>query len=107
MRVLPCTDSLEQCRRLGIPEANVIAERGPFSAEENESVIVQHGIDVLVTKESGTAGGVPEKLKAAKHCGCQVVLVERPAQNLVGAIHGTVQSLLLALEQTERRHKCP
>jgi len=33
--------------------------------------------------------------------------VERPAQNLVGAIHGIAESLLLALEQAECRGKCP
>ncbi len=79
-RVLPHESSLEACRKAGIPETNVITGRGPFSVEENRSAIRQFNIGVIVTKDSGEAGGVPAKIEAAREEGCQVVVVGRPAE---------------------------
>ena len=77
-RVLPEVESLEACRVAGLGAANIIAARGPFSLEANRALIARLCIDVLVTKDSGAAGGVPEKLAAAEAENCAVVLVRRP-----------------------------
>lgn len=79
-RVLPQPESLESCRAAGVAEGFIITGRGPFSVEENRAVIRKHGIGVLVTKDSGDAGGVADKLEAARAEGCQVVVVRRPAE---------------------------
>ncbi len=81
VRVLPHSDSLEICRRAGIDDRNVIAARGPFSVEENRTAIRKHGIGVVVTKDSGVAGGVPAKIEAAEDEGCVVVALRRPAES--------------------------
>jgi precorrin-6A/cobalt-precorrin-6A reductase len=81
VRVLSQPDSMDACRKAGISDDNIVSGRGPFSIQENLSVIKQFGIGVLVTKESGVAGGVPEKLKAAHLACCRVVLVQRPAKS--------------------------
>jgi precorrin-6A/cobalt-precorrin-6A reductase len=81
VRVLPHSDSLEACRRAGIDDHDVIAARGPFSVEENRAAIRKHGIGVVVTKDSGAAGGVPAKIKAADDEGCMVVALRRPAES--------------------------
>jgi precorrin-6A/cobalt-precorrin-6A reductase len=47
---------------------------------ENRATIRKYGIGVVLTKDSGTAGGVPEKLEAARLEGCRVVVVRRPEQ---------------------------
>jgi len=78
-RVLPRQTSIEACRRVGIPEDRIIAAKGPFSVEENREHIRQFKIGVVVTKDSGEAGGVQAKLEAARLEGCQVVVVQRPA----------------------------
>lgn len=78
VRVLPHESSLEACRDAGIPESYVVTGRGPFSVEENRSVIRRFDIKVIVTKDSGEAGGVPAKLEAAREEGCRVVVVGRP-----------------------------
>jgi precorrin-6A/cobalt-precorrin-6A reductase len=78
-RVLPHGESLEACRKAGIPADSVIAGRGPFSVEENREAIRRFSIGVLVTKDSGNAGGVREKLEAARLERCRVVIVRRPA----------------------------
>ena len=78
VRVLPANSSLDACRAAGINEEFIIAKRGPFNIEENRSVMKRYGIGVLVTKDSGPAGGTPEKLEAARLEGCSVIVVKRP-----------------------------
>lgn len=77
-RVLDHPDSVRACAAAGITSDRVIAGRGPFSVEENLSAIRQFGIGVIVTKDSGEAGGVPEKVEAARLTGCRLVVVKRP-----------------------------
>ena len=79
VRVLSHPSSMEACRKAGISDDNIVSGRGPFSVEENLALIKRCGIGVLITKDSGVAGGVPEKLEAAHLAGCRVVLVQRPA----------------------------
>ncbi|MBI3925659.1 MAG: precorrin-6A reductase [Armatimonadetes bacterium] len=82
-RVLSHPDSLSACRAAGVD--HVVTGRGPFSVEENRSLIRRFGIGVLVTKDSGVAGGVPEKLEAAREEGCRVVVVGRPSDTAAGS----------------------
>ena len=77
-RVLDHPDSRAACQKLGLPPEAIITGKGPFSVDENRSTIRDYRIGVLVTKDSGKAGGVPEKLEAARMEGCRVVLVRRP-----------------------------
>ncbi|HYA13554.1 MAG TPA: precorrin-6A reductase, partial [Syntrophales bacterium] len=78
VRVLPERASFEACRNAGIDEEFIITKRGPFSVEDNRSVMKRYGIGVIVTKDSGPSGGTPEKLEAACIEGCLVVVVKRP-----------------------------
>ena len=78
VRVFPHPDSLAACREAGIPTEMVIAAKGPFSVEENVNTIRKFEVAVLVTKDSGIAGGVPEKIAAAKMEKCKIIVVERP-----------------------------
>ncbi len=77
-RVLDAADSLAACREAGLAEGDIVAARGPFGVAENLALITGRGVAVLVTKDSGVAGGLPQKLEAARQAGCRVVLVERP-----------------------------
>ncbi len=77
-RVLPREESLQSCRDAGLPDDRVIAAKGPFSVEANIAHIERTGADVLVAKDSGAVGGLPERLQAAETTGCQVVLIRRP-----------------------------
>ncbi len=77
-RVLPSDASNQACRAVGLPDENIILARGPFSVSQNCELIRRFKIGVLVTKDGGAAGGVPEKLEAAQITGCKVVLVQRP-----------------------------
>jgi precorrin-6A/cobalt-precorrin-6A reductase len=81
-RVLPAPDSLRACAEAGLPEAQIVPGQGPFSVAQTVEIIRRHGIGVLVTKDGGEAGGVPEKLEAARREGCEVVVVARPAERI-------------------------
>ena len=57
--------------------AVVVTGRGPFSAADDEALMQAHGIDALVTKNSG-GSAVAGKLAAARALGVQVFIVARP-----------------------------
>jgi precorrin-6A/cobalt-precorrin-6A reductase len=80
VRVLPEEASRAACRAAGVRDECIITGRGPFSIPENSAVIRQFGIGVLIAKDSGPAGGTPEKIEAARREGCQTVVIRRPAQ---------------------------
>ena len=78
VRVLPVVDALERTTAAGVPASHVIAMQGPFTRELNVALIHALGIEHLVTKQSGAAGGFDEKANAAQACGIELVVVERP-----------------------------
>lgn len=93
-RVLPVADSLDLCRAAGLPDAHILAARGPFTVEQNTETLRRFAIRSMITKDGGAAGGFPEKLEAARSCGVQVLLVRRPAD---GGL--TMDKLLKRLEE--------
>lgn len=80
-RVLPAEGIVERCAALGFRAENLIVEKGPFSVERNIAHIRETGAEILVTKESGAAGGYPEKREAAELCGIELVTVQRPKES--------------------------
>ena len=79
-RMLPVVDSVAHARELGIPASNIIAMQGPFTHDFNVALMRQLNIAVMVTKASGKAGGFQEKLDAAKACGVELVVIDRPLE---------------------------
>ena len=79
-RVLPTVESIERCLALGYPVKNIIAMQGPFTRELNGAMMRQIGAGVLVTKESGDAGGISEKLGAVQDAGAIAIVVGRPKE---------------------------
>ena len=80
LRVLPLEESLRAVREAGFPAKHVICMQGPFSQEFNEAMFRVTGARILLTKDSGAAGGFSEKLAAARACGMKVALIARPAE---------------------------
>ena len=77
-RVLPTHSAISACEEIGLPHRNIIAMQGPFSRELNEATMRQYDISILVTRNSGDAGGFEEKLSAAEDAGAELILVEPP-----------------------------
>ncbi|HWR23796.1 MAG TPA: precorrin-6A reductase [Feifaniaceae bacterium] len=78
LRILPFAEGLNACIGAGFPAKHIICMQGPFSKELNAAMFRAAGADILVTKESGAAGGFLEKLAAARACGMRVAVLERP-----------------------------
>lgn len=78
LRILPFEEGLAACRRAGFPAAHIICMQGPFSEELNIAMFRAAGAGILVTKESGAAGGFAQKLKAARACAMTVAVLKRP-----------------------------
>ena len=59
-------------------QAEYILSRGPFAESDENALLREHGIDVLVAKNSGGAATYG-KIEAARALGLPVVMVARPA----------------------------
>jgi precorrin-6x reductase len=94
LRILPFAEGLNACLHAGFPAARIICMQGPFSEELNAAMFRAAGADILVTKESGAAGGYDEKLRAARACGMTVAVLTRPDE---GAGH-SLQEVLQMIE---------
>lgn len=97
-RMLDHPETVAACAQAGLPEAGRIFDRGPFSLEQNRALIRRHNIGVLVTKDSGHAGGVVEKLEAARLEQCRVIVVQRPDETMDNTFYAMDQ-LVAALLQ--------
>ena len=78
VRIIPDPEGLRRCLELGIEPKDIVAMQGPFSVDLNKQLLIHYRADVLVTKESGTAGGTDAKLEAALALAIPVVLIKRP-----------------------------
>lgn len=81
VRVLPTSDIIEECIRLGFSRERIIAEKGPFTEEQNIEQLKKFDIKYMVTKESGAVGGFDNKVRAAAKCGVKLLIVKRPSEN--------------------------
>lgn len=75
-RVLPEEESIAQCKRLGVED--IVALRGVASRQLNRELFKQYQADVIMTKDSGTAGGTEAKVQAALDLGVPIIVVNRP-----------------------------
>jgi precorrin-6A/cobalt-precorrin-6A reductase len=77
IRILPMPVHIEQCIDMGIKPSNILALQGPFSIELNTAIYNQYNIDVVITKDSGKTGGVPEKIQSASEAEIDIVIIKR------------------------------
>ncbi len=59
------------------PGAVIVTETGPFSLEAERALLERHGIEAIVTKNSGGSATFA-KLRAARERGIGVIMMERP-----------------------------
>lgn len=78
VRVLPEARLIQKCQDLGIPPKDIVAMQGPFSKELNRILFKSYGADILLTRDSGHAGGTDTKISAAMALSLQCVLIKRP-----------------------------
>lgn len=91
----------------GLPRARVILDRGPFNVEAERALFERERIEIVVSKNSGTAATYA-KLVAARELRLPVVLVDRPALPQIPTVRdveaalGWLAALHDASEGTER-----
>ena len=81
VRVLPTSDVILSCENLGLNADNIIAMKGPFNQSINEEFYKHYDIEIVITKESGTAGGFLEKVNACEALKIPVVIIAREKIN--------------------------
>ena len=86
MRTLPTEEAGRKALSLGWTPGHLICMQGPFSEELNLALLHQLDIRVLVTKESGKAGGFWENGRAAQRAGGRTLVVGRPPQVPWGSV---------------------
>ena len=84
--------------------AMVVLARGPFSVEDETALMRAHGIDVVVTKDSG-GSMTAAKLTAARRLGVPVVLVRRPPLPAGVPVVTTVAEALAWLDENGSRRE--
>nr|WP_314617370.1 cobalt-precorrin-6A reductase [uncultured Pseudomonas sp.] len=67
--------ALEACP--GNERCEVIGARGPFQLDDERALFARRGIDVLVSKNSGSVATEP-KLEVARELGVPVLILQRP-----------------------------
>ena len=93
--------SIDACLSVGIPQSHILAKNGPFSLEENLADIDACNAAVLITKDSGQAGGYPEKLAACRERGVAMIVIERPYEEGV-----SVTEALEMIDEMSQRDGC-
>ena len=83
-RVLDDEASVVSCHEAGLADDHIIAKRGPFSVEDNLADIDRFGITAMVTKDSGAAGGFPQKVEACRARNITCIVIARPVENDAG-----------------------
>jgi precorrin-6x reductase len=81
LRILPNVEMLQKCLRAGFLPSHIVCMQGPFSQEMNELMLRQYDIKYLLTKQSGVKGGYPEKVRAARACGTELVVLAPPRES--------------------------
>ena len=84
IRVLDTEASVAACQSAGICSDHILACRPPFTVEDNLAAIKKYNIRILVTKDSGAAGGVPQKLESIRQAGITGVILRRPGRGSGG-----------------------
>ncbi|MDR6224141.1 precorrin-6A reductase [Desmospora profundinema] len=100
-RMLPRRENLDKCEALGIKQENIIAMQGPFGEELNRALYRHYGVTTVITKESGQAGAVDEKVGSALDMGLDVILIARPRLDY-DRVFTEMEAVLAELGKQER-----
>ena len=98
IRLLPTSENIAKCQRLGLDKRQIIAMQGPFSYELNLAMFRHYQINGLVTKETGTEGSLDEKVRAATALGITTIIINRPKVDYP-QVYSTVEGLLEELAE--------
>jgi precorrin-6A/cobalt-precorrin-6A reductase len=76
-----------------LARATVILDRGPFAVDAERRLLLDHAIDLVISKNSG-GSATAAKLEAARDLGVPVVMVDRPAPAGLPTVATTADALV-------------
>lgn len=76
-RVLPTVEVCQLVTDLGLSPKQIHAIQGPFQEETDLGLMLHAKAKVLITKDSGSRGGVDSKVKVAKALDVPCIMIER------------------------------
>ncbi len=96
-RVLPMPESLAICVRHQVSMRDIIAIVGPVSEALNMAMFREYQADYVVMKDSGQAGGTPQKLTACRRLDITPVILGRPheEENSISDLDAIINMLLI------------
>lgn len=100
-RILSDGAMVDKCREMGLLGKQIICMQGPFSTELNAAMMKQYQIKYVVTKDTASAGGFPEKIEGAKLAGAKVLVVSRPTVETGYSLEELLERF--QIEKTERQ----
>ena len=77
---------------LPLAHSELIVDRGPFEVENERVLFVEHGVELLVSKNSG-GGATYSKLAAARELGVPVIMVARPRPEVGNRVETAEQAV--------------
>ncbi len=83
---------------LPLPHVTYITARGPFSEADDRALLTAHGIDVVISKNSGGSAAYG-KIAAARELGLSVIMVRRSAAPEAPAVE-TIDAAVEWLDHT-------
>ncbi|MGO1468696.1 MAG: precorrin-6A reductase [Tissierella sp.] len=85
-RVLPAPESIGICKKNSVKLKDIVALLGPFSYEMNKLIFKEYGADYVVMKDSGSAGGTIDKIKACKELKINAIVISREEETGVKSL---------------------
>jgi len=86
-RVLPTSEVIRSCEAMGLNADNILAIKGPFSKDINVAMLKHAKVDVVITKESGFAGGFMDKVAACEELGLPIIIIKRKTIDYQRVVH--------------------
>lgn len=86
------------------PHCRILLGRGPYQVAGERELMLRHGIDVLVTKDSGGAM-TTAKLTAARELGIPTVVVRRPPRPAAHTVATPPEAVRWVVETTADRER--
>lgn len=105
-RVLPTSEVLLACERLGMVADQIDAIKAPFSKECNKELILRSKAQAFVSKESGSIGGIREKITGCQELGVDCIIIARPKVDYPKKV-SSVEELKDYLQIEAFQNECP
>lgn len=93
VRVLPEGRLVQKCQNLGVAPRDIVAMQGPFSKELNRALFKAYGTDILLTRDSGPAGGTDTKISAALALNLETILLKRMVAQAGLTVHSAQDAM--------------